>query len=319
MSTLKRIKERESSDLEFKSSLFFQSGILTPGAGQVERTIMKVIASFMNQEGGTLYIGVHDHGYPVKSIEDEYCYLNLFPAFEDTTYPQNQDGYSRFIMDWIARTLTNYACSLVKIFFDTIDGFTVCRIEVKKSRTPVWHNGVNLYVRTDSSSRQLKGNDIFSFIRQIDPEEIKQNINDEAEKARLRKEEILTKETSRMDSLLVIFPDGTFIHEPKTVRTFWRALHVIGLTEVKDLEIAGRQGKGATPYIPLVGTMVYDDKQKTLKALNDGNYINGQRLGNTQVYLDGYCVFVKYENSHFQQILEQVSRELGLKLDIEFY
>ena len=85
------INNRESETLEFKSSLFFQAGIHEPSQDQVEKTITRVIASFMNQKGGTLYIGVDDNGYPVKGVDEEFIYLNRFTPYEEDNRHDRED------------------------------------------------------------------------------------------------------------------------------------------------------------------------------------------------------------------------------------
>lgn len=313
------INNRESETLEFKSSLFFQAGIHEPSQDQVEKTITRVIASFMNQKGGTLYIGVDDNGYPVKGVDEEFIYLNRFTPY-DGIYPSTEDGYSRFIMDWVVKTLSNYAGTLVSVNFEYISGVKVCRIDVRKSRLPVWHKGINLYVRADASSRQLRGSDINAFILQIDPNDIKESIDNDKATFEKRIEEIRHQETGKKPSLLVIFPDGTFIHENSAVGTFWKVIHRIGVKNVKDLSIAARKGNKTTPYVPLIGTNIYNDKTKTFTTLPE-QFENGKRLGGrgTQIYVDGYCVFVKYSIGQLESVLNQISKELGLNLYIEQY
>lgn len=165
----------------------------------------------------------------------------------------------------------------------------------------------------DNSTSQVDSNDIKESTG------IKEDIdNHKAFENRI--EEIRHQETGKKPSLLVIFPDGTFIHDNSAVGTFWKVIHQIGIENVKNLGIAARQGRGTTLRVPLIGTKIYNDTHKILTELS-GQFENGTRLGDksTQIYVDGYCVFVKYSIGQLESLLNRISRELGLNLHIEQY
>jgi hypothetical protein len=62
---MERIKERESSKVELKSSFRHEMKNKQSNPKVLEKVIAKTIAAFMNAEGGTLFIGVDDDNNPV--------------------------------------------------------------------------------------------------------------------------------------------------------------------------------------------------------------------------------------------------------------
>lgn len=160
-----------------------------------------------------------------------------------------------------------------------------------------------------------------SSTSQVDSNDIKESVDNDKVTFEKRIEEIRHQETGKKPSLLVIFPDGTFIHEKTAVGSFWKVIHRIGIENVRDLGIAARGGeRGTTPRVPLIGKKIYNDTHKIFTELS-GQFENGTRLGDnsTQIYVDGYCVFVKYSIAELESLLNRISRELGLNLHIEHY
>lgn len=190
------------------------------------------------------------------------------------------------------------------IFIEKNQKYTKNWIELK-SLEPIYIAMINRI--KDSSTSQVDSNDI------------KESVDNDKVTFEKRIEEIRHQETEKKDSLLVIFPDGTFIHDNSAVGTFWKVIHRIGIENVRGLRIAARQGRGTTPRVPLVGTEAYDDRKKILTPYFDKPE-NGIRIqGNTQIYVDGYCVFVKYAKAGLESLLNRISKELGLNLYIEQY
>ena len=54
--------------------------------------------------------------------------------------------------------------SLIEFSFHEQDGLEYCIITVKKSKRPVWFNGVQLWIRQGCRNKQLKGDDITLFV-----------------------------------------------------------------------------------------------------------------------------------------------------------
>ena len=298
-----KINAIESVTVEFKTSIFYSPGIPIPGDDQIG-VIVRTIASMMNQEGGVLYIGVNDLGEATHNIEDEFQYLNLFPSRPQNMYSQNLDGYKRFILDWVCKRLSNFAATLLSFEFPQYDDVVICKLNIKKSKTPIWFDRADLYVRADASTRLLRGDDITYFMLQIDKAEFTKAALNEQQLLQQRIKDIKKKE-GPSNSILVVYPNGDYIHCKTNVDTMLEVIHRAGTAKVMSLGITGRAGKGKTPFVPFIGTSVYLD--------------NVQKGGKTQRSLDGLLVFTKYSQGDIISKLTQISNRMGLNLYIESY
>lgn len=156
----------ENDTLELKSSLVFNAESKCDVAQQTYK-IIRVLASFMNTKGGTLYIGVHDKTHEVLGIENDFAHLNKNPD-DNFTYKEDVDGYQNLIRNRLGALCQGVAQQLIKIEFPKENGVTYCKITVKKAQRPIWVNGNQLWVRDGNSTRQRRGDDISFFIAQYD-------------------------------------------------------------------------------------------------------------------------------------------------------
>jgi len=296
-----KINAVESTTVEFKTSLFYRAGISSLSEEQMH-VIVRTIASMMNQDGGTLYIGVNDGGYATHDVRSEFRYLTDFAPSRDYSYPENEDGYKRFIIDWVRKELNNFATTLLSFDFETFGGVTICKVGIRKSKVPVWYEGKELYVRADASTRKLLGNDITFFILQVDKADFQGAVT--SDRAAFEKRLAAIKSTEKANgSLLVVYPNGDYIHGQKNVDVLLEVIRRAGVEAVRDLGLAGRSGRRGTPYVPFIGRDVYID--------------NPAAPTKTQRELDGYMVFTKYGRGDIVSKLTQISNGLGLGLHIE--
>lgn len=99
----------EDSRTEYKTSIVFPpDGNMRPNMQRQMRNIMKVIASFLNTYGGTLYIGVNDSGAGV-GIEND---------LEDPLFHGDKDKYQRAVSDAVVREWGSLAATYVDLSFD---------------------------------------------------------------------------------------------------------------------------------------------------------------------------------------------------------
>lgn len=102
----------ETEDVEFKTSIVFSAddNNFIPNQSKQMDEILKVINSFFNTRGGTLYIGVNNFGYGVGIEED----------LKTSIYYGDKDKYIRSIIDSIALTWGNNIATtyIKKIGFD---------------------------------------------------------------------------------------------------------------------------------------------------------------------------------------------------------
>ena len=222
-------------------------------------------------------------------------------------YSQNLDGYKRFILDWVCKRLSNFAATLLSFEFPQYDDVVICKLNIKKSKTPIWFDRADLYVRADASTRLLRGDDITYFMLQIDKAEFTKAAVNEQQLLQQRIKEIKKKEapSKKSDKILVVYPNGDYIHCQSNIDTMCEVIHRAGTAKVMSLGLTGREGKGKTPYVPFIGTIPYSD--------------NVKKGTKTQVELDGLLVFKKYSRGDITSKLTQISNLLGLNLYIENY
>lgn len=163
----------EGQDVEFKTSIVFTPGNSQPNIDeQLSKNIVKEIAGFLNADGGTLYIGVNDKGYPV-GMADDYAHLN------DTNLTPDDPYYDRFVGNYgpttdkyelkirhaVARILSQRALENLQFEFPEKYAGKVCIIHIKPLKRPVFFCGNRLYVRTGNQTPQYKNDAIISFIQ----------------------------------------------------------------------------------------------------------------------------------------------------------
>lgn len=142
---LDRIKERESSNVELKSSFRFDIRNRKPNP-KMEKVIAKTISAFMNSEGGTLFIGVDDEGN-VIGLQDDY----------QTLKKQNSDGFEIEFRQSIEKyTKNKVANEYLKVKFHSVEAKEICEVEISPSPRPVFvydEGRQECFVRVGNSSK----------------------------------------------------------------------------------------------------------------------------------------------------------------------
>lgn len=157
----------ENAELERKSSIVFTAANSEPNIQDQMIVICKVLAAFMNMEGGCLVIGVTDKDDVVKGIEGDYPYLNSDPD-DDSTYQLNEDGYRLKILHDVNYRCGSLAASTLRFDFKERDNKRYLKINVTKAERPVWvregSKGSVLYIRQDGRCKPIYGEDITNYI-----------------------------------------------------------------------------------------------------------------------------------------------------------
>ena len=157
--------EDEGQTLELKTSIAFPPGEGKANIGKQLYTILKELTAFMNTEGGTLYIGIHDKTKKVIGIEGDFQFLNSDEEDEyNGSYKEDKDGYELKIRNTMDRLCPSLANSLTTISFESLEGHVFCKIEVRSARRPIFLSGTQLYVRQGNRIKILKGDEITFFI-----------------------------------------------------------------------------------------------------------------------------------------------------------
>lgn len=155
------IEMGETRQMEFKQSFFANIDRINNTLDKkiekdknVQREIIKVIASFMNTEGGTLLIGVTDHG-KIEGIEAE---MKCFKF-------KKIDNYFQEVSAQLASRLNNDYQQYCKLTEVKIDGNIVIRIDCKPTPYPIFLDDELFFVRTDTSSLALRGIEMIRYIQ----------------------------------------------------------------------------------------------------------------------------------------------------------
>ena len=154
----------ENQTLELKTSIAFPPG---KGEADIDKqlyNILKELTAFMNTDGGTLYIGIHDKTKKIIGIESDYPHLNEGKDEYAGSYKEGRDGYELKIRNTIDNLCPSVANSLTTVEFETIQGRTFCKITVKSARRPIFLAGTQLYIRQGNRVKLLKGDEITFFV-----------------------------------------------------------------------------------------------------------------------------------------------------------
>lgn len=149
------IKNGEAETLEFKSSVrwdFRQHKVNKA----LELVIVKTIAGFMNNKGGTLLIGLDDEGVPL-GLEQDY----------NTLKKKNRDGYEQFIIGLISSHLATDLCLNISVMFQDFEFKEICRVIILPSQCPVYcqnGNKIQFFLRTGGGTRELNVKEATEYI-----------------------------------------------------------------------------------------------------------------------------------------------------------
>lgn len=146
------IEKGENNFVEFKESLRWSVRSPNGDRKKSEYIALRAISSFLNSEGGTLFIGVKDDGR-IAGIEKDYRTLNK----------ANKDGYLLHLDNLIDTYLGTIYQHYIMAKIEVVNGTEICIIEVSKSDEPVYlksknQNGQNkeeFFIRANDSSRSL--------------------------------------------------------------------------------------------------------------------------------------------------------------------
>ena len=150
------LKQEENGELEFKSSLRFDYHVNRPSR-DLERSVMKTIAAFLNSAGGSCVIGVDDRRRPL-GLEHDY----------KTLQRKDRDGFEIHFTQMFNSMIGPEFRSLVELIFETLDGSEVCRIRVKPSPRPIYFKHDEheyFYMRPGNITTSLKLSEIESYVR----------------------------------------------------------------------------------------------------------------------------------------------------------
>jgi very-short-patch-repair endonuclease len=156
------IADGEHERLEFKQTLRWDVRQQASNK-KLEDVVVKAIAAFANHEGGTLLIGVGDNG-AVVGLEPDFACLG-----------GSRDKFEVHITNLLnARFSRAFRATKVKIGFPELEGKLVCRLDVQRSRTPVYVSTADqsgavaerLFVRAGNTSHEIPPSQIATFVKE---------------------------------------------------------------------------------------------------------------------------------------------------------
>lgn len=153
----------ESETVEFKQSLVYHPKSSSVDVDAQIFNIMRSVAGFMNNIGGTLYIGVRNDG-SVNGIERDMPELNGGTNDSFGNYTSDWDGWNRLFIDSVRKYLGVYAATLVNVEKDKHNHQTVAKVLVKKSEKPIYVNNKILFRRQCNTTAMLTGDELTWFI-----------------------------------------------------------------------------------------------------------------------------------------------------------
>lgn len=155
----KPIFPQENEMIEYKSSFIHPANPINANDKTYQlREIIKVLVSFANSKAhkGTIIIGVKDN-QEICGVENEFAEFN--EQF-------NREKFTAMFLNLYRQVASTNLMLQTQIEWYEIDEHLVAKMEVNYHGDIVLMNGVNLYVRKESGTHQLKGDDMLAFIRQ---------------------------------------------------------------------------------------------------------------------------------------------------------
>ncbi len=125
----KRISDRENHFVEKKSSLSYDVNFCKENK-YLETVASIAVQSFLNSEGGFVYLGVSDDGLPL-GLNSDYSLIHKRP---------NDDGFEDKLWTVLTKFLGFKIKSdrLLSISFPVIDNVEICEIYVRPSKVPIF-------------------------------------------------------------------------------------------------------------------------------------------------------------------------------------
>ncbi|TAL49471.1 hypothetical protein EPN83_00390 [Patescibacteria group bacterium] len=154
-SILDLILEGENRRLEFKQTFRWDTKRKAVNK-DLERSVMKTIAAFLNSDGGNLIVGVSDNG-GIAGLEDDI----------KTLIRKDKDGFENHFNQAFKTTIGAEFRQYVDLSFERIEEKNICLIEVVPSPKPAYvrANGEEeFYIRTGNTTTPLKVSEVNSYI-----------------------------------------------------------------------------------------------------------------------------------------------------------
>ena len=152
---------REDICTEFKTSIVYPpENHMEDNITQQTSNILRVLSAFYNTKGGTLYIGVNDHGIPVGISND----LN-YKKFSNLKGKDQLDEYQRYIAIEVRKAFSpsHTSADYFSVEMCDYDGKTVCKVCVLRPFPELTRLDGVVYERQGSENVRLEGEQLTHF------------------------------------------------------------------------------------------------------------------------------------------------------------
>ena len=152
---------REDICTEFKTSIVYPpENHMEDNITQQTSNILRVLSAFYNTKGGTLYIGVNDHGIPVGISND----LN-YKKFCNLKGKDQLDEYQRYIAIEVRKAFSpsHTSADYFSVEMCDYDGKMVCKVCVLRPFPELTRLDGVVYERQDSENVRLEGEQLTHF------------------------------------------------------------------------------------------------------------------------------------------------------------
>ena len=152
---------REDICTEFKTSIVYPpENHMEDDITQQTSNILRVLSAFYNTKGGTLYIGVNDHGIPVGISND----LN-YKKFSNLKGKDQLDEYQRYIAAEVRKAFSpsHTSADYFSVEMCDYDGKTVCKVCVLRPFPELTRLDGVVYERQGSENVRLEGEQLTHF------------------------------------------------------------------------------------------------------------------------------------------------------------
>lgn len=156
-----RVKELisagESQSVEFKSSMRWDYNAQAVNK-DLQLVIVKTVAGFMNNKGGTLLIGIGPSG-EILGLQNDYATF---------TVSKDRDEFEQKLVSLLVKHLGKEFVPLVNTNFISVDGKDVCWIYVEPSPKPIYledqDGTARFYVRLGNTTQPMNPKEIAGYV-----------------------------------------------------------------------------------------------------------------------------------------------------------
>ena len=145
------VRSGENKTTEFKET--FSWDIRQKQKGKhIEEASLKTIAGFLNTDGGTLFVGVHDSG-EIPGVDSEIRKL----------HKGSSDDFLLYFKDKVKTKLGEKFYPKIDWSLESVDGKKVLVVNTKEGHEPAVLDG-GFYVRVNPATDKLEGERLVSYV-----------------------------------------------------------------------------------------------------------------------------------------------------------